>query len=78
MLGLFNFFGTSILCLGGCGGLGIGITGFKLNDLFSNDSRTFRTRFEAVLNKINATDYLSFNTKIDVSSTSKFGSSIFS
>ncbi len=44
----------------------IGITGFKLNDLFSNDSRTFRTRFEAVLNKINATDYLSFNTKIDV------------
>ena len=44
----------------------IGITGLKLNDLFSNDSRTFRTRFEAVLNKINATDYLSFNTKIDV------------
>jgi len=44
----------------------IGITGFKLNDLFSNDSRTFRARFEAVLNKINATDYLSFNTKIDV------------
>lgn len=44
----------------------IGITGFKLNDLFSNDSRTFRTRFEAVLNKINASDYLSFNTKIDV------------
>lgn len=44
----------------------IGITGFKLNDLFSNDSRTFRTRFEAVLNKINATDYLIFNTKIDV------------
>ena len=44
----------------------IGITGFKLNDLFSNDSRTFRTRFEAVLNKINTTDYLSFNTKIDV------------
>ena len=44
----------------------IGITGFNLNDLFSNDSRTFKTRFEEVLNKINSTDYMSFNTKIDV------------
>jgi hypothetical protein len=44
----------------------IGLTGFNLNDLFSNDSRAFRTRFEQVLNKINSTDYISFNTKVDV------------
>ena len=35
-LGLFNFFGTSILCLGGCGGLGIGITGFKESMLLAS------------------------------------------
>ena len=28
----------------------IGLTGFNLTDLFSNDSRAFRTRFEQVLN----------------------------
>lgn len=44
----------------------IGLTGFNLNDLFSNDSRAFKTRFEEVLNKINSTDYMSFNTKIDI------------
>ena len=44
----------------------LGLTGFNLNDLFSNDSRAFRTRFEGVLNKINSTDYINFNTKIDV------------
>jgi len=44
----------------------LGLTGFNLNDLFSNDSRAFRTRFEGVLNKINSTDYMSFNTKIEV------------
>ena len=44
----------------------LGLTGFNLNDLFSNDSRDFRTRFEGVLNKINSTDYINFNTKIDV------------
>ena len=44
----------------------LGITGFTLNDLFSNDSRAFKTRFEAVLNKINSTDYVSFNTQVEV------------
>ena len=44
----------------------LGLTGFNLNDLFSNDSRAFRTRFEGVLYKINSTDYINFNTKIDV------------
>ena len=44
----------------------LGMTGFTLNDLFSNDSRAFKTRFEAVLNKINSTDYVSFNTQVEV------------
>jgi len=44
----------------------LGITGFTLNDLFSNDSRAFKTRFEAVLNKINSTDHVSFNTQVEV------------
>ena len=38
----------------------IGLTGFNLNDLSSNDSRAFRTRFEEVLNKINSTELYEF------------------
>tara|TARA_B100000787_G_C16199059_1_gene303388 strand:- start:2696 stop:4066 length:1371 start_codon:yes stop_codon:yes gene_type:complete len=44
----------------------IGFTGFNLEDLFLNDSRSFKIKFEEVLNKLDQDNYINMNAVIDV------------
>ena len=46
--------------------ISFGNTGFQMGDLFLNDSRDFKVKFEEVLAKIDARDYFQMNAVTDV------------